>query len=155
VVVPVLVDEGLGLSGGSIRIGYDSSLLSVQSAARGDLISGFTAFGTNPETLPDGSGQIKIDFANATGITTAGGGSIAEVIFRVSVTADGESSPLTIQSVTLSDEQTNDIQTTGSNGSIRTTATIPAMSVAAMILLTVLLACTIFYSVRGIRRSAV
>jgi hypothetical protein len=93
---------------------------------------------------------------NGTIITSSDGvtWTITEITFRIAGTADGESSPLTIQSVTLSDEQTNDIQTTGSNGTLRTTATIPAMSVTAMILLTVLLACTIFYSVHRGRRSS-
>jgi hypothetical protein len=119
-VASVKVYNRSGIAGGSITLGYDPNILTVLDVRRGDAITGFTVFGTDPSLFPDNSGRITIDFANSSETVLSSPGSLAEVRFRVvgGLPSDVLGSPLTVLSAGLSDERTGDLGVLVRSGSV-------------------------------------
>ncbi len=110
IVVPINVDNAVGIAGGDITLEYDSTIIKVNSAQPTDL-----AKPLSPVTNTKIEGKIRIAMAAVNGLG-AGSGALFEIEFEA--VAQKGSSPLSLTQVALFDENVNDIVVTKKDGSI-------------------------------------
>jgi len=110
VTVGVNIDNATGIAGGDIEITYDPKIVSVK-AARGTAL----ATGLSVVANPNVPGKVAFAMAGATGLK-GGSGALLEMDFEV-IAKEGKT-PLTISSVSLFDENIDDMKVDVVNGSI-------------------------------------
>lgn len=109
--VPIKVDNAVGIAGVDIKLTYNSSIITATDATTTSLTTGFLVV-KNLNT----AGTVIISMASASGIVS-GSGAIVDISFQVNPTAIvGSSSLLTLESVSLSDENGKAILVTTQNG---------------------------------------
>jgi len=103
IAVPIKVSDATGIASAEITIAYNPDLLTALDAQTTGLSAGFSI----ADSVSDG--QIAISLAQATGIA-AGSGSLVNVNFQVNSTANlGDTCSLVLQSVSLFNENTEEI----------------------------------------------
>jgi len=98
VVVPIYINEAIGVAGGDIRLSYDPSVLRVSDVQLAESTLGFALVKTiNP-------GEVRISLARATGIDVSDGSFIYVIFDVLSSAAIGAKIPLRLESVSLFDD---------------------------------------------------
>ena len=107
--VPITIDNGTGVAGGSITLTFDSDVLTANRVEAANLITDFRSVGNIV------GNEVRFAFANATGLS--GSGAVANVLMTVNSNAkfDG-SSALTLSKAAIYDENAEAIPTTQSYG---------------------------------------
>ena len=112
--VPIVADDANGVAGMDLRLTFDSTDLSAQSASKTALTSDL-----HVQCNPNVPGEMRISLARATGMA-GGSGTLLNVIFDVSSRCRvGDAIPITLTVDTFCGELGEPLPCTTSNGVIR------------------------------------
>ena len=93
--IPIVIDDATGLNAGGISISYDASVLKAVKALPTEMLNG--SYWKTNVSLPS-----EVRFAFATTELMQGSGSLLTIEFQVLPGAEGKSSPLSFESINLS-----------------------------------------------------